>query len=292
MDFIREIQEARMTRTESNTKKLSYRDCCERAYLCLLILELLRQFPNYNNLAQKYAKNTARHTNYDYFRSNSTDLYNFIYFIVGDEKALEKLKDPEDAARIRERTHLPTMAVNRYLTKVGGGQTPSSVPQFFMSLESKIPIGSNDYKNIRRVITNIKGQDNKRDVYRAVTKLLYAARARLRSGDLIDDLEKFAADRNLEWPRTRDTQPAISRSDAEISNTELLFLQRIVGKNKLPLALKYIELQQQGKPIPSNVAQAFLPAIDLLVDIIKGGGSYVQQLQRLQKLANRQRRRR
>jgi len=289
MDFIKGLYEARMTRTESNTKKLSYRDCCERTYLCLLIVELLRQFPRYTQSAQQYARETSRHTNYDYFRMNSTDLYNFIYFVTGDEKAMEKLKDSEAAAKIRSQTHLPEMAVNRYLSKIGAKQSPTAVPQFFMSVESKIPIGSGDYKNIRRVITNLDKLDNRRSLQRAVTKLLYAARARLRSGDLIDDLEKFAADRNLEWPSVQDTQPVISRTDAKISSTDLLFLQRIVGKNKLPLALKYIELSQQGKTIPSNVAQAFTPAIDLLVDIIQGGGSYVAQLQRLQKLAKKQR---
>ena len=31
---------------------------------------------------------------FNYFRMTATDSYNFIYFVDGDEKALDKLKDP------------------------------------------------------------------------------------------------------------------------------------------------------------------------------------------------------
>ena len=82
MEFIKELHEARLTRQQSSTKTLTYTDCCERAYLTLLILEVLRNFPETSPIASGYAKKTSGHDNYDYFRMNSTDLYNFVYFIV------------------------------------------------------------------------------------------------------------------------------------------------------------------------------------------------------------------
>jgi uncharacterized protein (UPF0147 family) len=291
MDFIREIHEARMTRSESNTRKLTYRDCCERAYLSLLILELLRQFPEYERYAKKYARETSRHTGYDHFRMNAPDLYNFLYFIQGDEEDMQKLKDPDAAWNERQRTQVPIMAVNRYLSKIAQGQKPQSPAQFLMKLESAIQIKAADYKVIRRTITNLDRLRSARDLKRAVTKLLYAARARLRSADIIDELEKIAADRNLEKSGVKDTQPTLSRPDTELTGSELLYLARIVGQRKLPLALKYIELSAKGKTIPSNVSQAFNPAIELLIDIIKGGGSYVARLKLLQREANKQRKR-
>jgi hypothetical protein len=291
MDFIKEIHEARMTRSESNTKKLSYTDCCERAYLSLLILELLRQFPRYETYAKKYARETSRHTNYGYYRMNAPDLYNFLYFIQGDEEDMQKLKDPDAAWNERQRTHVPIMAINRYLSKVAQGQPPESPAQFLMKVESAINIKNADYKVIRRTITNLDRIRSANQLKKAVTKLLYAARARLRSADLIDELEKIASDRNLEKSGVKDTQPSISRPDTELSGSELLYLARIVGQRKLPLALKYIELSAKGKNIPSNVTQAFNPAIEMLVDIIKGGGSYVARLKLLQREANKQRKR-
>jgi len=286
MDFIREIQEARMTRTESNTRRYSYRDCCERAYLILLALELMRKFPSYSRAASGYARSTSRFTGYDIFRASATDLYNFIYFIVGDDAAMEKLKDPEDAKRARSKTQVPLMAINRFLSKIAAGQEPTAASELFIKLESQFGITSSSYRKIRRTVTNLD-RASARDIREAVTKLLYAARARLRSSDIISNLETLAADKNLETSRVKDKQPVISRPDPVIADKDLIFLQKLVGVKNLYLAIKYIELSQQGKTIPSNVAKAFDPAVEVIVDIVKGGPSYVQRLLEIQKQAKR-----
>jgi len=288
MDFIREIQEARMTRTESNTRRYSYRDCCERAYLILLVLELMRKFPSYSRAASGYARSTSRFTGYDIFRASATDLYNFIYFIVGDDAAMEKLKDAEDAKRVRSNTQVPLMAINRYVSKIAAGQEPTAASELFIKLESQFNITSSSYRKIRRTVTNLD-RASARDIREAVTKLLYAARARLRSSDIISDLETLAADKNLETSRVKDKQPTLSRPDSVVDNKDLVFLQKLVGQRNLFLATKYIELSQQGKPIPANVARAFDPAIEILVDIVKGGPSSVGKLLQLQKDAKRRR---
>jgi len=93
-------------------------------------------------------------------------------------------------------------------------------------------------------------------------------------------------------PMIKDKQPVLSRPDSVIDNKDLVFLQKLVGKDKLFLAIKYIELSQQGKTIPSNVARAFDPAIEILVDIVKGGPTYVSRLLQLQKNAKNTRKRR
>ena len=54
LDFIEEIYEARMTRNSSDVKKLTYNDCCEKLYLSLLVLELLRKYPRYVPIAMAY----------------------------------------------------------------------------------------------------------------------------------------------------------------------------------------------------------------------------------------------
>jgi uncharacterized protein (UPF0147 family) len=160
-----------------------------------------------------------------------------------------------------------------------------------MKLESALRIPSS-YKSIRRTVTNIDKAQGQRQLKQAVTKLLYAARARLRSSDIIDDLEKLAADRNLEKGGVKDTQPVISRPDEILSNKDIVWLAKIVGKNRLFLAIKYIELQRQGKTIPANVARAMTPAVELVVEIVKAGPSYVQRLLEIYSYALRDNRKR
>ena len=45
MDFLQELEEARMTRNDQNMKVLTYADCCEKMYLTLLVLDLMSQVP-------------------------------------------------------------------------------------------------------------------------------------------------------------------------------------------------------------------------------------------------------
>ena len=42
LEFLEEIYEARMTRNSMDQRQLTYTDCCERLYLSLLVLEVLR----------------------------------------------------------------------------------------------------------------------------------------------------------------------------------------------------------------------------------------------------------
>jgi len=248
----------------------------------------MRKFPSYSRAASGYARSTSRFTGYDIFRASATDLYNFIYFVVGDDAAMEKLKDPEDAKRVRSKTQVPLMAINRYVSKIAAGNEPIAASEMFIKLESQFNITSSSYKKIRRTVTNLD-RASARDIREAVTKLLYASRARLRSSDIIPNLEALAADKNLETGRVKDTQPVLSRPDSVVDNKDLVFLQKLVGQQNLFLAIKYIELSQQGKTIPSNIARAFDPAIEIIVDIVKGGPSSVGRLLELQKDAKRRR---
>src|SRR6056300_1897237 len=99
MDFIKGLQEARLTRNSSNQRRLTYDDCKERAYLLLLMMQTMRYYRKYRDDAGRYAKKTVMYRDYTRFRVDSTDLYNFFYFITGDEDALGKLKDPGSAAK-------------------------------------------------------------------------------------------------------------------------------------------------------------------------------------------------
>ena len=126
MDFIQEIHEARMTRDGNNLRVLTYTDCCERLYLSLLIVDLLRRFPKYNQSIKDYTSRTTRYSNYDSFKASGTDLYNFMYFVSGGDSAQDKLKNPAAAKVMRKTTYLSTMQINGYLTTVGKGGNPAN----------------------------------------------------------------------------------------------------------------------------------------------------------------------
>jgi len=287
MDFVSSLFEARMTRDSGDQKVLTYTDCSERLYLTLLILQLLNQYPTYRQLASKYARDT-KHSNYDRFRMYSTDLYNFVYFVTGNEEALNKLKDPESAKAMRKKSSFPTMAFNRYLMALQQGLIAPSIMQVFLNIENGLRISNTDYKNIRRNVF-LFNSITEREKQNLVTRLLHAARAKLRSSDIIEYLEKLASDRNLETGRVDDREPTISIPDISTQGRDLAMYRYIVGGSNIVATKRFIDLALNGKSIPGSLVQAYLPAIKMIHDIVKAGPSFVSVLKALQSRAQKSR---
>ena len=288
MEFIKELHEARLTRQGGALKTLSYTDCCERAYLTMLILEVLRNFPETYPIAKGYAKKTSGHDNYKHFRMNGTDLYNFVYFIIGDDDALDKLKDPGAAKRMRKTVTLPVMAFNRYLMGLASGRASNMNDQaVFVSIENSLNIINTDYRDVRRNIFNLQRLATA-DKKKIVTRLLFAVRAKLRSSDIIEYVEKLAAVRDLETAKIKDPEPTVSIPDISVQGRDLALYRYLVGTDNIMLTKKFIELAKQGKPVAPQFVQAYLPAIKMIDNIVKGGPAFVSMLRTLEKRAKTQ----
>jgi len=284
--FLRDLHESRMTKDNGNAKKLTYTDCGERAYLTLLALETMRQYPDFKAYVQRYAKKTAGFELYKMYRIMGTDLYNFIYFLVGDDKAQDKLKDPEAAKRLRATTKLPTAAINRYINAVAQGKQPVQVNSMFMAIESAINVTNSDYKAIRRNLANF-ARLTKAEKRLISTRLIFAVRAKLRSSDIIEDFEKFAAVKNLEKASVIDPEPTVSTPDISSTPADLALYRYLVGDKNLALTKKFLEQAKDGKAASANMVAAYLPAIKMIDDIVSAGPAYVQQLRAIHKRAKR-----
>lgn len=285
MEFITDIYEARMTRNAEDQKILTYTDCCERTYLSLLILLLLNQYPTYRQYASKYSKDTRR-ANYKHFRMHSTDLHNFVYFVQGDDQAMDKLKEPDSAKALRKRASFPTLGFNRFLMELQTGMVPSSTQSLFMSIETGLSIKNTDYKVVRRNLFDYARLSN-RDRKTTVTRLVHASRAKLRNSDIIEFLEKLSSDRNLETGSVRDSEPKISMPDISTQGRDLALYRYLLGGKNLVAIKRFIDSALTGKSIPSSIVQAYLPAIKMIDDIVKAGPSFVSVLKALQERAKR-----
>ena len=225
--------------------------------------------------AHGYAKKTSGHDNYNHFRMSSTDLYNFIYFIVGDKDALDKLKDPGAASIMRRSTQFPLMAFNRYVSKLkmGGAGNAQQDQQTFINIESALKITNSDYKAVRRNVFSFSSlsSNSKKQL---VTRLLLAARAKLRNSDIIQYLEELSAERDLEVYKVSDPEPKVSIPDIAVTSQDMAGYLRLVGSKNLMLTKKFLELAKDGKSIPANILQAYIPAIIILDNIAKGGAGF------------------
>ena len=214
---------------------------------------------------------------------------NFVYFIIGDEDALNKLKDPGAASRMRNSVQFPIMAFNRYVTKLSTG-TVSSIndQQTFLNIESALKISNSDYKAVRRNIFSFQSL-TKNSKKQLVTRLLLAARAKLRNSDIIQYLEELSVEGDLEVYRVNDPEPKVSIPDIEVTGRDMAGYLRLVGSRNLMLTKKFLELAKNGKSVPANVLQAYMPAIIILDNIAKGGTGFVNALRALENRAQNSR---
>ena len=284
--FLKDLHESRMTKDNGNAKKLTYTDCGERAYLTLLALETMRQYPDFKDYVQRYCKKTAGFELYKTYRIMGTDLYNFIYFLVGDSGAQDKLKDPESAKKLKAKTKLPTSAINRYINALAQGKQPVQVNSMFMAIEGALNVTNSDYKAIRRNLANFT-RLTKAEKRLISTRLIFAVRAKLRSSDIIEDFEKFAAVKNLEKASVIDPEPTVSTPDIATRPSDLALYRYLVGDKNLALTKKFLEQAKDGKAASANMVQAYLPAIEMIDDIVQAGPAMVQQLRALHKRAKR-----
>lgn len=286
MNFLKELHEGKMTRDANDKKILTFNDCCEKLYLILLTLEVMRHYPSTTPFIRQYSKNSY-HSDYKHFKIGGTDLYNFIYFINGDEFALGKLKDPEAAKKIQASSYLPLTDIARYLSNIATGNQPTLVQQLFIRIENGLHINNPDYKEVRRNLVNYQ-KITSRLQKTVSTKLLYALRAKLRNSDIISNFSELISKNDLEKINVTDTEPIISKPDiGSISSNDIINYRFLTDSKNLLLIKAFLTYAQEGKSIPSNLVSAYMPIIKLIDDIVTAGPSYISMLKTLQKRAKK-----
>ena len=285
MEFIKDLQESRMTRQGDTVKRLTFADCCENMYLTLLALEILTQYPKHFPMAKEYARR-SKAVNYDKFKIDSTDLYNFIYFITGDEVALGKLKDPGSARRTQGRTALPLRDIQNYLANMSVGRSSFAPQQMFIRIENGLNIRNTEYKEIRRYLVRFE-KHPKQAKKNIVTKLMFALRSKLRNSDIIDIFSSFVADNDLESQRVKDTEDYPSTPDVSTMPRDLMYY-RLIDKGIPLVPLKnFLDHAASGRLPTRDMVKSYIPIIELVDDIIKAGPTHISMLKTLHKRAKK-----
>lgn len=284
MNFIQQMHESRMIRNANDQKELTYTDCCERLFLIVLSIEIMRHHSDSRGFVQKYCENTLSYSNFKNFRISGTDLYNFIYFVLGDKNTIKKLKNPQAGWITRQKTKLPISKLRSYLLSVSKNNNPINISNFLMGLSLELNIKDSNFLNIRRYVSRYEKLTNieRKTVF---TKLLYVLRSRLRNSDIIEEYEKLSILKDLELSKVSDNEPTVSTKDPYLPSNELALYSYLIGHKNLILVKEFVKLARSGQNIPSRAGMAYLPAIEILHDIITAGPGFVLQLKSLHQRA-------
>ena len=217
---------------------------------------------------------------------NSYKISKYAYGIDYHYVIKDKLKNPGAAKEMRKRTYFSTAQVNGYLTAISYNNNPSNSLSILLRAEQSLNITNSYYKALRRTIHNfdsISTTEKKKNV----TRLLYASRAKLRSSDIIDDLEKLAVEGNFETGLVKDNEPTISLPDLPIETKDTINYKFLVGTKNLMQAQRFINLASKGASIPGNFVAGYLPIIKMVHDIVRAGPAFINQLRVLHKRAQK-----
>jgi hypothetical protein len=184
MNFLKELNEARLLYSEADLR-ISYKETCENLYLMLLAIEFMAHCKQTKSIVQKYAQQTTQWYPYNQFRTSGTDLHNFISFVTAEPARIDKLYGPSGRAD-RERTQLPLMALNGYLTSI---TNPGNRDIYFlMRVEQALSINSSMSKDIRRMLAYHNPTDT--DMAQLASRILNEFRNRMPNFDLLPEMSQ------------------------------------------------------------------------------------------------------
>lgn len=286
-EFLHNLQEARMTRTHDNQRRLTYSDCRERAYLIILMLHTMRHYSGHITPAAKYAYKTVMYRDYTRFRVDGTDLYNLFHFITGDETALNKLKNPGSAALERKNTLISVGKLNRFLRSLGSEAAPTEQDlAILVQLEKDLHITNSDYKEIRRRL-GVFASDSNTERKRTVTRLLFAARAKLSDSDFLATFTRLTLDKGLEDFTATSPEVSPSVPDTNVPIEAVRNYRYLVPVQKVPFVAKFLQAGLNGKTIMAQFVDSYIPVMLMIDDIVKAGPAYIEQLKQLHRRAKR-----
>jgi hypothetical protein len=185
MPFVKELHEARLIRDRADLK-YSYTEICEFLYLVILTLDFLSRLKEGRQTAENYARSTASYINYTEFRVSATDLYNFIYFVQAEPDTVQLMFGNEDSKKLRIKTQIPRMELNRWLMKVADPQSRDLY--FFMRMEQALSISNSELKDIRRILAFQKPTAS--DLRMVSARIMNFYRQKIPTFDLRFDLEQ------------------------------------------------------------------------------------------------------
>lgn len=82
-------------------------------------------------------------------------------------------------------------------------------------------------------------------------------------------------------------EDALDRIEKRVSQRELILYSYLVGKQNALKAKIFVEKATEGKTVPSNIVNGYLPAVEIIHDIVKAGPGYINLLKSLHKRAKK-----
>ena len=146
--FINTITESRAFRSRQDIGNHSAQEIGNIIYSYILGLVLMHSEYRYKKMSQQYASRTSSYNNFDFFRSNGTDLYLLIHSILGSGSIVQ-FKNDESSKQYIERLQRNITSIKEILDLLQQDKLPD-LTRVLMRIERELKINDSDLKKVRR----------------------------------------------------------------------------------------------------------------------------------------------
>ena len=148
--IINNLTESRAFRSRQDLGKFTAPEIGELVYAYIIALSIMHNEYKYKKMAQDYSSRTLSYNNFDFFRTNGTDLYLLIHSILGKGSIIQFDKDSSSDKYV-ERLQSNTLSIKNILNLIGKSNL-SNLSTELMRIERELKVNNSTLKKSRRMV--------------------------------------------------------------------------------------------------------------------------------------------
>ena len=148
--IINNLTESRAFRSRQDLGKFTAPEIGELVYAYIIALSIMHNEYKYKKMAQDYSSRTLSYNNFDFFRTNGTDLYLLIHSILGKGSIIQFDKDSSSDKYV-ERLQSNTLSIKNILNLIGKSNL-SNLGTELMRIERELKVNNSTLKKSRRMV--------------------------------------------------------------------------------------------------------------------------------------------
>jgi|TARA_B110000914_G_scaffold83406_1_gene73463 hypothetical protein len=203
LKLVNTLSESRLFRTKKMAGDVNINDAADLVFVHFLVLNIFNKDYDFAPLASSVAGRTMSFRNFDYFRTNGTDLYMALNRLMGKDN---DIGDNEKDEIAKERIAINKPDVLRFLNHYSGNRVDASFEQrMLLRFQGSLNIQDGMLKSVRRLVGD---WDNLSQNQKAlvVTRLVQWMRRRARLAEILPALLKLQKRGNYNVDDKKDTK--------------------------------------------------------------------------------------
>ena len=197
LDLVTELlTEARMFKSRQGVSKYSARDVADMVFAHCIALQVMNREFKYTSIAGRYSSRTLSYSNFDYFRSNGTDLYVMLHALFG-KGSIIKFDDEKNSQILLNRIKSDIMPFREFLNHVQLANADTNKEQrMLMRLQGALYISNSKLRSMKRLAgdwENLKTREKRT----LISSLLNYFRTTSPKSELMSPIQKLARSRDF-----------------------------------------------------------------------------------------------